>query len=231
MLLGHPVGGRAVNHTDLLSMLVANARHRRRDALSAGAARRLLPFPDTPGLQFHDHWLALAALATGDIAYVDRPLYDYVQHAGAVFGEVVTAPTRAERRGRSRRGGVLPAATCAREVAAADAAGPRRRRSPRQAACSSASSPRSARRAPLAWLARPPRPRAPTLGERARAGRRRAVAAGGRARRCPRRRLPGPAGVRAAGAAARGAPGWRLSLPSCGDRGRPLPARSRSARW
>ena len=53
-----------------------------------------LPFPDTPGLQFHDHWLALVALAAGEVAYVDRPLYDYVQHAGAVFGDVTGGPPR-----------------------------------------------------------------------------------------------------------------------------------------
>ena len=45
-----------------------------------------VPFPDTPGMDFHDHWIALTALALGDIAYVDRPLYDYVQHDAAVFG-------------------------------------------------------------------------------------------------------------------------------------------------
>jgi hypothetical protein len=51
-------------------------------------AELALPFPEAPGWQFHDHWLGLVALAAGDIAYVDRPLYDYVQHPGAVFGEV-----------------------------------------------------------------------------------------------------------------------------------------------
>ena len=89
--------GRAPNHADLLSMLVANA------VTGAAALFRrelldvLLPFPDTPGLQFHDHWLACAALATGAVAYLDRPLYDYVQHPGAVFGEVSSG-----RRGRRR---------------------------------------------------------------------------------------------------------------------------------
>jgi len=47
-----------------------------------------LPFPDTPGFQFHDHWLAVMALAAGRVSYVERPLYDYVQHSGAVFGHV-----------------------------------------------------------------------------------------------------------------------------------------------
>lgn len=80
--------GRANNHTDLTSMLVANtitgaASLFRRELLDV-----LLPFPDTPGFQFHDHWLAVAALAVGEVAYVERPLYDYVQHPGAVFGHV-----------------------------------------------------------------------------------------------------------------------------------------------
>jgi hypothetical protein len=45
-----------------------------------------IPFPITPGLQFHDHWIAVVALAAGDVAYVDRPLSDYVQHEKAVLG-------------------------------------------------------------------------------------------------------------------------------------------------
>ena len=38
------------------------------------------------GNLYHDHWLALVAASTGRIAYVDRPLYDYVQHPEAVIG-------------------------------------------------------------------------------------------------------------------------------------------------
>jgi len=45
-----------------------------------------LPFPDTPGFQFHDTWIAVLALRQTR-GYVDRPLYDYVQHR-AVFGDV-----------------------------------------------------------------------------------------------------------------------------------------------
>jgi Glycosyl transferase family 2 len=80
--------GRRNNHEDLVSMLVANtitgaATMFRRELLELA-----LPFPDTPGFQFHDHWLAVMALACGRLAYVDRPLYDYVQHPGAVFGHV-----------------------------------------------------------------------------------------------------------------------------------------------
>jgi glycosyltransferase involved in cell wall biosynthesis len=89
--------GRAPNHDDLLSMLVANAVTGAATLFRRGLLDVLLPFPDTPGLQFHDHWLGCAALATGPVAYVDRPLYDYVQHPGAVFGEVSSG-----RRGRRR---------------------------------------------------------------------------------------------------------------------------------
>jgi hypothetical protein len=51
-----------------------------------------LPFPwleaDTSlgDKLYHDHWLAVVAMARGEMAYVDRPLYDYIQHAGADTG-------------------------------------------------------------------------------------------------------------------------------------------------
>jgi glycosyltransferase involved in cell wall biosynthesis len=75
------------NYTNFASLLLANsvtgaASLFRRDVLDDA-----LPFP--PGLApktFHDHWLAVVALARGEIAYVDEPLWDYVQHGGAVIG-------------------------------------------------------------------------------------------------------------------------------------------------
>lgn len=80
--------GRRNNFTDLTSMLTANtvtgaAAMFRRDLLDIA-----LPFPGPLGVMFHDHWLACCALSSGEVSYVDRPLYDYVQHPGAVFGEV-----------------------------------------------------------------------------------------------------------------------------------------------
>ena len=94
---------RRTNHTDMTSLLVANT-------ITAAATmfpRRLLdyalPFPAALGHAFHDHWLAMVALATGRIAYVDRPLYDYVQHsatpsaAGAQAGRSGTRRSRATR--------------------------------------------------------------------------------------------------------------------------------------
>lgn len=63
----------------------------RRDVLDVA-----LPFPAALDGSFHDHWLALCALALGDLAYVDRALVDYVQHGANVVGH-------AERRRRSER--------------------------------------------------------------------------------------------------------------------------------
>jgi glycosyltransferase involved in cell wall biosynthesis len=80
--------GRRNNHTDIASLLVANSITGAATLFRREIADLALPFPLTPGLPFHDHWLGLVALAAGDVGYVDRPLYDYVQHGGAVFGDV-----------------------------------------------------------------------------------------------------------------------------------------------
>jgi glycosyltransferase involved in cell wall biosynthesis len=80
--------GRRNNHTSLTSLLVANTITGAATLFRREVAELALPFPDAPGLQFHDHWLGLVALASGEISYIERPLYDYVQHSGAVFGEV-----------------------------------------------------------------------------------------------------------------------------------------------
>jgi glycosyltransferase involved in cell wall biosynthesis len=89
--------GRRNNHTDLTSMLVANTITGAATLFRRDVAERALPFPDTPGLQFHDHWIGLVALASGDVAYVDRPLYDYVQHGGAFFGDLTHGGRRSVR--------------------------------------------------------------------------------------------------------------------------------------
>jgi hypothetical protein len=91
--------GRRNNHTDIASLLIANTITGAATLFRREVADLALPFPDAPGVQFHDHWLGLVALASGDVAYVDRPLYDYVQHGRAVFGEVASD--------RERRKGVL----------------------------------------------------------------------------------------------------------------------------
>jgi hypothetical protein len=92
--------GRRNNHTDLASLLVANTVTGAATLFRREVAELAVPFPDTPGMQFHDHWLGLVALASGEVAYVDRPLYDYVQHRGAVFGEVTSGGGPARPRWR-----------------------------------------------------------------------------------------------------------------------------------
>jgi len=95
--------GRRNNYTNLASLLMANtvtgaASLFRRELLDTA-----LPFPPRHGLPFHDHWLAVVALATGKIAYVDRPLYDYVQHRHAAIGHArANAVQRRARTGPQR---------------------------------------------------------------------------------------------------------------------------------
>jgi glycosyltransferase involved in cell wall biosynthesis len=92
--------GRGNNATNLVSLLVANTITGAATLFRRELAELALPFPDAPGWQFHDHWLGLVALASGDVAYVDRPLYDYVQHDAAVVGQARAAtPQRDSTRG------------------------------------------------------------------------------------------------------------------------------------
>jgi glycosyltransferase involved in cell wall biosynthesis len=91
--------GRRNNHTNMASTLIANTITGAASLMRREVAELALPFPLTPGLQFHDHWIAVVALAAGEVAYVDRPLSDYVQHARAVLGGrrgAAPAPRRGE---------------------------------------------------------------------------------------------------------------------------------------
>jgi glycosyltransferase involved in cell wall biosynthesis len=113
--------GRRNNHRNLASLLVANTITGAATLFRRELAERALPFPEAPGWQFHDHWLGLVALASGDVGYVDRPLYDYVQHGAAVVGQGGAAPPE----GRSTRGwraayfyGYLPRALLAEALLA-----------------------------------------------------------------------------------------------------------------
>ena len=89
--------GRRKNHTNLASLLISNSIVGASCLFRRRVIERALPFPAGPGWDFHDHWLALVALSLGDVAYVDRPLYDYVQHPGAVLGRVVSEEGAAPR--------------------------------------------------------------------------------------------------------------------------------------
>jgi glycosyltransferase involved in cell wall biosynthesis len=74
------------NHTDLGSLAVANSITGAAVLFRRELLADALPFPPSHHAPFHDHWLGLVGLARGEIAYVDEPLYDYVQHEGAVIG-------------------------------------------------------------------------------------------------------------------------------------------------
>jgi glycosyltransferase involved in cell wall biosynthesis len=105
LLAGTYWGFRRNNHADMLSLLVTNsvtgaASLFRRDLLADA-----LPFPPAQFAHFHDHWIAVCALALGEIRYVDRPLYDYVQHGDAFVGHAKAnrMPSLLERFGSLRR--------------------------------------------------------------------------------------------------------------------------------
>jgi hypothetical protein len=89
--------GRRRDSSNLASLLVANSVPGASMLIRREVAELALPFPDPPGDQYHDHWLALAALASGGIAYVNRPLYDYIQHPGAVMAGAATPSARSRR--------------------------------------------------------------------------------------------------------------------------------------
>ena len=86
LLAGTYWGLRRNNHRDMASLLITNAVTGAASLFPRGLLADALPFPPAQFAHFHDHWIALCALATGTIRYVDRPLYDYVQHGEAFVG-------------------------------------------------------------------------------------------------------------------------------------------------
>lgn len=93
------------NHTNLLSLLIANTITGAASLMRREVVERALPFPAVPSEQYHDHWLGLVAMSMGEVAYVDRPLYDYVQHGGAALGHArANAPVGGPGGIRSRIG-------------------------------------------------------------------------------------------------------------------------------
>jgi glycosyltransferase involved in cell wall biosynthesis len=85
------------NHTNLLSLLVANSVTGAASLLRRELLDDALPFPPAQFAHFHDHWIGLVALCLGDIAYVDRPVYDYVQHDEASLGHAAANQMRTLR--------------------------------------------------------------------------------------------------------------------------------------
>lgn len=77
---------------DMGDLLVTNVVTGAASVLRRRVLDVALPFPPEVDGSYHDHWLALCALALGDIAYVDRPLVDYVQHGANVVGHAQRRP-------------------------------------------------------------------------------------------------------------------------------------------
>jgi glycosyltransferase involved in cell wall biosynthesis len=99
------------NFTNLASMLLANTVTGAASLFRRELLNLVLPFPEAPGTPYHDHWTALVALTSGRLAYVGRPLLDYVQHPGAVLGhKTIEARSQISRRQRLRRLGRNPSA-------------------------------------------------------------------------------------------------------------------------
>jgi len=74
------------NYTNFGSLVLANSVTGAASLFRRELLDDVLPFPPLLAKGFHDHWLATVAMALGEIAYLDQPLYDYVQHDAAVIG-------------------------------------------------------------------------------------------------------------------------------------------------
>jgi glycosyltransferase involved in cell wall biosynthesis len=83
-----------VDHTDFASLMLSTRVNIPGAAMlfESSLLEYVLPFPPSyPGF-LHDFWIARVALALGKVGYVDKPLYDYVQHDDQRFGAVKAAP-------------------------------------------------------------------------------------------------------------------------------------------
>jgi glycosyltransferase involved in cell wall biosynthesis len=74
------------NYSDLAMLMVANTITGAASMIRASLLPDVIPFPPRAGPMFHDQWIGLVAMVRGRIGYVDRPLYDYVQHSSGVIG-------------------------------------------------------------------------------------------------------------------------------------------------
>jgi glycosyltransferase involved in cell wall biosynthesis len=87
-------------YSNLASVMLANTITGAASLFRAELLEHALPFPPRHGDCYHDHWIALVALTLGDVRYVDRPLYEYVQHGGAAIGHALANRDQGNLRGR-----------------------------------------------------------------------------------------------------------------------------------
>jgi glycosyltransferase involved in cell wall biosynthesis len=88
------------SYKNFASLLMANTVTGAASMFRRGLLPFILPFPEKVGNPYHDHWIACTALAMGEIKYVDRSLYDYVQHSTNALGHY--APEKRNLRQRVR---------------------------------------------------------------------------------------------------------------------------------
>ena len=82
------------NHSDLRSLLAANCVTGAASLLRRDLLDDALPFPPGQFAHYHDHWLGLLAACLGEIRFIERPLYDYVQHGHASLGHATANQVR-----------------------------------------------------------------------------------------------------------------------------------------
>ncbi|HEY3038663.1 MAG TPA: hypothetical protein VGJ66_07990, partial [Pyrinomonadaceae bacterium] len=80
------------NYENLGSLILCNSITGAASLFRRKLLNFVVPLPKRMVEGYHDHWIACVALALGKIKYVNRPLYDYVQHSGNVVGHY--APTK-----------------------------------------------------------------------------------------------------------------------------------------
>lgn len=97
---------RRERHDDIASLIVANVVTGAASLLRRELLDDALPFPPASPEHavYHDHWLALCALGSGEIAYLDAPTYDYSRHDESVTVREAPAWLRPEHgfAGRAR---------------------------------------------------------------------------------------------------------------------------------
>jgi glycosyltransferase involved in cell wall biosynthesis len=95
------------NSDDLGALVIANSVTGAASLFRSDLLAYALPFPNPDDGLMHDHWIAMVAMSLGRVAYLDQPLYDYVQHPDAALGHESIRPKQAAGAGRAsfmRRG-------------------------------------------------------------------------------------------------------------------------------
>ncbi len=95
---------RRQSYGSLAGLLLANVASGMSMLFKQPLAALALPFPATPNLTYHDHWIALLAKSRDSLRYISDPLVQYVQHGGNHTG-ALAPPERARvafRRGFKR---------------------------------------------------------------------------------------------------------------------------------